>query len=75
MKHLYYYCWATHHYIRVPEGPLLKMPHTDGGETSGKYRNFSPRSSSPVSKNIIHNTGRESLNQFITTAIVKYTHC
>ena len=41
------------------------MPHTDGGETPGKYRNISPRSSSPVSQNIIHNTGRESLNQFI----------
>ena len=30
------------------------MPHTDGGETSGKYCNISPRSSSPVSQNIIH---------------------
>ena len=29
------------------------MPHTDGGETSGKYRNISPRSSSPVRLNII----------------------
>ena len=41
------------------------MPNTDGGETSGKHRNISPRSSSPVRQNIIHKTGRESLNQFI----------
>ena len=52
-------------YIHLQEWSFLKMPHTDGGETSGKYHNISPRSSSPVSQNIIHNTGRESLNQFI----------
>ena len=48
------------------------MPHTDGGETSGKYRNISQRSSSPVSQNIIHNTGRESLNQFNSVSVETY---
>ena len=33
------------------------MPHTDGGETSGKHRNISPRSSSPVRQNIIQIKG------------------
>ena len=50
---------------RMPEGPLLKMPYTDGGETLGKHPNINPWSSSPVSQNIIHNPGHESLNQFI----------
>ena len=38
------------------ERPVLKMPHTDGGETSGEYRNISPRSSSPVTQNIIRSS-------------------
>ena len=51
-------CW------RVTERPLLKFPHTDGGKTSRRFLKITPRSSSPE-KDIIHNTGRESLNQLI----------
>ena len=41
------------------------MPHTDGGVTSRRTPlNIRPWSSNPVNK-IIHNTGHESLNQFI----------
>ena len=64
----------------MPEGPLLKMPHTDGGETSGKYRNISPRSSSPVRQNIIqhilyyvlHFKSQELLNiDYMETALYR----
>ena len=51
----------------LPLKSAEKTTPEDGGETSGKYCNISPRSSSPVSQNIIHNTGRESLNQFRET--------
>ena len=30
-------CWSTlHQSIWLPEGPLMKTPHTDGGETSSR---------------------------------------
>ena len=43
----------------------LKMAHTDGGETS-RRREFSHRlqTSSPDNR-VLHNSGRESLSQFI----------
>ena len=43
--------------------PLMKMLHTDSGETSRIFLEFRPRSSNPENK-IIHNTGFESLSQF-----------
>ena len=40
--------------LESAEGPLLKMPHTDGGERSRRRPfNIRPRSSNPVNK-IIH---------------------
>ena len=49
----------------VQEGPLLRMPHTDGGETSRRTPlNIKPWFSHLV-YNIIYNTGRENLNQFL----------
>ena len=50
-------CW------RMPEGPLLKMRHSDGSEMSRRFLRIRPRSSSPENK-IIPNTECESLNQF-----------
>ena len=47
----------------VLEGPLLKMPHTDGDEMSRTFLKIRPRSSRPENK-IIHNIVCESLNQF-----------
>ena len=59
---------------RVPEGQLLRTQHTDGGETSRRMPlNIRPRSSNLVNK-IIHNTGREILNQFINDISVQSTH-
>ena len=58
LPHFLLQCW------RVPEGPLLKMSHTDGGETLRIFLEIRPPSSSPENK-IVHNTGRERLNQFI----------
>ena len=49
-------CW------RGPEGLLLKVPHTDGGETSRIFFKIRPQSSNPENK--IHYTGHEILNQF-----------
>jgi hypothetical protein len=48
---------------RVLKGSLLKMLHTDGGETLRTFVNIRPWSSS-LHYNIIHNTGGEILNQF-----------
>jgi hypothetical protein len=49
----------------MPERPLLRMPHTDGGETSRTTPlNIRPWSSNP-GNNITQNPDRESLNQFI----------
>jgi hypothetical protein len=49
---------SPYHGWRVPEGPLLKMPHTDGCETSRRTLSTLDH----LVNKIIHNTGRESLN-------------
>ena len=51
---------------RVPEGPLLKMLHTDGGESSSRFLKSRPQSWSLENK-IIHKTSRESVSQFISS--------
>ena len=53
-------CWSQtpfpYRSWRVPERPLLRMPHTDGGETSRRTSlNIRRRPSNPLNK-IIHST-------------------
>ena len=68
--------------LRVPEGPFLKMPHTDGGGRSKLFLKFRPRSSSPENKIIRRFTGfllQKNISKFLINTyyqVIKnyYTH-